>query len=96
MSAASGHLFYGALDSALPGTAAITVAKKVAIDQLFWNPCFGGQFCLLFFSPLVHNNGLYLNPAYSHVLLVPGNHGGQVPFPNLRQAESVSNLNLFL
>eukprot|EP00614_Pseudopedinella_elastica_P007477 CAMPEP_0172589062 /NCGR_PEP_ID=MMETSP1068-20121228/7881_1 /TAXON_ID=35684 /ORGANISM="Pseudopedinella elastica, Strain CCMP716" /LENGTH=184 /DNA_ID=CAMNT_0013384579 /DNA_START=31 /DNA_END=585 /DNA_ORIENTATION=+ len=44
----TGHYFYGFLDSKLPGTAAKTVATKVIIDQVFWNPCFG----IMFFSYL--------------------------------------------
>ena len=36
----SGHAFYGALDRRLPGTKPSTVAAKVLIDQIFWNPCF--------------------------------------------------------
>ncbi|CAM9157236.1 unnamed protein product [Phaeothamnion confervicola] len=40
----TGHWFYGLLDSKIPGTAATTVATKVAIDQLLWNPIFGCMF----------------------------------------------------
>jgi protein Mpv17 len=40
----SGHYFYGFLDSKLPGTAPMTVATKVAIDQTIWNPIFGCMF----------------------------------------------------
>jgi protein Mpv17 len=40
----TGHYFYGMLDSKLPGTKPMTVASKVAIDQVFWNPCFGVMF----------------------------------------------------
>jgi protein Mpv17 len=40
----TGHFFYGFLDKMIPGTAARTVATKVAIDQLAWNPCFGIMF----------------------------------------------------
>jgi len=40
----TGHYFYGFLDSKLPGTKPITVASKVAIDQLVWNPIFGCMF----------------------------------------------------
>lgn len=40
----TGHYFYGFLDSKLPGTAPITVASKVAIDQVVWNPIFGCMF----------------------------------------------------
>ena len=47
----TGHYFYGFLDSKLPGTKPVTVAKKVIIDQVFWNPIFG----LMFFG--------YLNAA---------------------------------
>jgi protein Mpv17 len=36
----TGHYFYGMLDSKLPGTAPLTVASKVAIDQTIWNPIF--------------------------------------------------------
>merc|ERR1712187_1020735 len=32
----TGHYFYGLLDSKLPGTRSMTVAKKVLIDQLVW------------------------------------------------------------
>ncbi|CAM9229327.1 unnamed protein product [Choristocarpus tenellus] len=41
----TGHFFYNFLDSKIPGTAALTVAKKVFIDQVIWNPIFG---CLFF------------------------------------------------
>jgi protein Mpv17 len=44
----TGHYFYGMLDSKLPGTAPVTVATKVAIDQTIWNPIFG----LMFFGYL--------------------------------------------
>jgi protein Mpv17 len=44
----TGHYFYGFLDSTLPGTAPLTVASKVAIDQTIWNPIFG----LMFFGYL--------------------------------------------
>lgn len=40
----SGHYFYGFLDSKLPGTKPVTVASKVIIDQVFWNPIFGLAF----------------------------------------------------
>ncbi|CBN79193.1 conserved unknown protein [Ectocarpus siliculosus] len=40
------HFFYNALDSALPGTAAMTVIQKVIIDQVFWAPIF----TLIFFT----------------------------------------------
>lgn len=40
------HFFYNALDSALPGTAAMTVLQKVVIDQVFWAPIF----TLIFFT----------------------------------------------
>lgn len=40
----TGHYFYGALDGAMPGTGALTVATKVAIDQIIWNPIFGTVF----------------------------------------------------
>jgi protein Mpv17 len=40
----TGHYFYGFLDGKLPGTDAATVAGKVAIDQLLWNPIFGTMF----------------------------------------------------
>ena len=40
----TGHYFYGFLDSKLPGTAPMTVATKVAIDQTIWNPIFGCMF----------------------------------------------------
>ncbi|KAJ1449627.1 hypothetical protein M885DRAFT_420817, partial [Pelagophyceae sp. CCMP2097] len=38
------HFFYGKLDSLIKGTTSAAVAKKVAVDQLFWNPCFGVMF----------------------------------------------------
>jgi protein Mpv17 len=44
----TGHYFYGFLDGQLPGTDAVTVAEKVAIDQIIWNPIFG----LMFFGYL--------------------------------------------
>jgi protein Mpv17 len=44
----TGHYFYGMLDSKLPGTAPMTVASKVLIDQTIWNPIFG----LMFFGYL--------------------------------------------
>jgi protein Mpv17 len=40
----TGHYFYRFLDSKLPGTATMTVATKVAIDQTIWNPIFGCMF----------------------------------------------------
>lgn len=40
----TGHYFYGFLDGQMPGTSALTVASKVAIDQLIWNPIFGTMF----------------------------------------------------
>lgn len=40
----SGHFFYGFLDSQLPGTKPVTVASKVVIDQVFWNPIFACTF----------------------------------------------------
>ena len=40
----TGHYFYGFLDSKLPGTKPATVASKVIIDQVFWNPIFGCAF----------------------------------------------------
>jgi len=40
----TGHYFYGFLDGKLPGTAPLTVATKVAIDQTIWNPIFGCMF----------------------------------------------------
>jgi protein Mpv17 len=40
----TGHYFYGMLDSKLPGTAPLTVASKVLIDQTIWNPIFGCMF----------------------------------------------------
>mmetsp|Transcript_15629 Transcript_15629/g.23275 ORF Transcript_15629/g.23275 Transcript_15629/m.23275 type:complete len:188 (+) Transcript_15629:105-668(+) len=40
----TGHWFYGMLDKKMPGTAAATVATKVAIDQTIWNPIFGCMF----------------------------------------------------
>ena len=44
----TGHYFYGFLDKMIPGTAMKTVATKVGIDQLIWNPIFG----VMFFSYL--------------------------------------------
>lgn len=44
----TGHYFYGFLDAKLPGTAPMTVATKVIIDQTIWNPIFG----LMFFGYL--------------------------------------------
>jgi len=49
----TGHYFYGALDSALPGTKPVTVATKVITDQVFWNPIFG----CMFFSYLTFTSG---------------------------------------
>ena len=40
----TGHYFYGFLDGKLPGTAPVTVATKVFIDQTMWNPIFGCMF----------------------------------------------------
>lgn len=40
----TGHFFYGFLDSKFPGTAPVTVATKVFIDQTIWNPIFGCMF----------------------------------------------------
>jgi protein Mpv17 len=40
----TGHYFYGFLDSKLPGTKPATVATKVVVDQVFWNPIFGCMF----------------------------------------------------
>lgn len=40
----TGHYFYNFLDSKIPGTAALTVASKVFIDQIIWNPIFGCMF----------------------------------------------------
>mmetsp|Transcript_6133 Transcript_6133/g.3683 ORF Transcript_6133/g.3683 Transcript_6133/m.3683 type:complete len:184 (+) Transcript_6133:97-648(+) len=40
----TGHYFYGFLDSKMPGTKPVTVASKVVIDQVFWNPIFGCMF----------------------------------------------------
>mmetsp|Transcript_29465 Transcript_29465/g.80971 ORF Transcript_29465/g.80971 Transcript_29465/m.80971 type:complete len:185 (-) Transcript_29465:132-686(-) len=48
-----GHYFYGFLDSKMPGTAATTVMKKVAIDQTMANPIFG----LIFFGYLNFTEG---------------------------------------
>jgi protein Mpv17 len=53
----TGHYFYGMLDSKLPGTAPMTVATKVAIDQTIWNPIFG----LMFFGYLNLMEGKSLN-----------------------------------
>lgn len=44
----TGHYFYGFLDSKMPGTKPVTVASKVLIDQVVWNPIFG----VMFFSYL--------------------------------------------
>ena len=35
----TGHFFYGALDAKLPGTKPMTVATKVAIDQVRFEQC---------------------------------------------------------
>ena len=35
----TGHFFYNFLDSKIPGTAALTVAKKVFIDQVSCGVC---------------------------------------------------------
>jgi len=40
----TGHFFYGFLDGKMPGTGPVTVASKVAIDQILWNPIFGCMF----------------------------------------------------
>lgn len=40
----SGHYFYQFLDAKLPGTAMTTVAAKVGIDQVLWNPIFSVVF----------------------------------------------------
>lgn len=40
----TGHFFYNFLDAKIPGVAPLTVAAKVAIDQLLWNPIFGCMF----------------------------------------------------
>jgi protein Mpv17 len=50
----TGHFFYGMLDSKIPGTAALTVATKVFIDQVIWNPIFG----IMFFSYMGAAEGL--------------------------------------
>jgi protein Mpv17 len=36
----SGHYFYNWLDSKISGTDGVSVASKVAIDQIFWCPIF--------------------------------------------------------
>jgi len=41
---AKGHYFYNWLDKQVPGTDAIPVFSKVAIDQLFWCPIFMSVF----------------------------------------------------
>jgi len=41
-----GHFFYGFLDEKMPGTAGMTVALKVLIDQVLWAPIF----TVLFFT----------------------------------------------
>ena len=38
------HWFYGKLDGKIPGTDALSVASKVGIDQVLWNPIFGCMF----------------------------------------------------
>ena len=40
----SGHYFYNWLDEKIPGTDAIPVFSKVAVDQLFWCPIFMSVF----------------------------------------------------
>jgi protein Mpv17 len=40
----TGHFFYGFLDGKMPGAGPATVATKVAIDQIVWNPIFGCMF----------------------------------------------------
>lgn len=40
----SGHYFYNWLDKQIPGTDAVPVFSKVAIDQLFWCPIFMSVF----------------------------------------------------
>jgi protein Mpv17 len=40
----AGHYFYNWLDDIIPGTAAVHVFSKVAIDQLFWCPIFMSVF----------------------------------------------------
>eukprot|EP01047_Picozoa_sp_COSAG01_P024650 COSAG01_NODE_1530_length_9964_cov_5.649879_2_plen_74_part_00 len=43
-----GHFFYKCLDARFVGTAPLTVAKKVLIDQTLWNTSFN----LIFFGYL--------------------------------------------
>ena len=40
------HYFYNFLDGKIPGKSAASVASKVFIDQVLWNPIFG----IMFFS----------------------------------------------
>jgi protein Mpv17 len=40
----SGHYFYNWLDEIIPGTEAVHVFSKVAVDQLFWCPIFMSVF----------------------------------------------------
>ena len=57
-----GHYFYGFLDPKLPGTKPATVATKVLIDQMLWNPVFG----LLFFGYLnVAEDKLFADYAHN-------------------------------
>ncbi|KAG5187937.1 peroxisomal membrane protein-related [Tribonema minus] len=59
----TGHWFYGMLDSKLPGTAPMTVATKVAIDQTIWNPIFG----IMFFSYLGLTEGKSVDQIYQKI-----------------------------
>ena len=53
----SGHYFYNWLDKQIPGTDAVPVFTKVAVDQLFWCPIFMS----VFFTYLGLVNGDSLN-----------------------------------
>jgi protein Mpv17 len=48
------HFFYQFLDRRVPGTDAVPVASKVAIDQILWNPIFG---CMFFAWCAVYEGG---------------------------------------
>lgn len=61
----TGHYFYGFLDSKLPGTKPVTVASKVVIDQVFWNPIFG----LMFFGYLNFAEGKFTHNYLSEAFL---------------------------
>mmetsp|Transcript_28958 Transcript_28958/g.50255 ORF Transcript_28958/g.50255 Transcript_28958/m.50255 type:complete len:253 (-) Transcript_28958:436-1194(-) len=59
----TGHVFYGFLDGKMPGTSAITVASKVAIDQILWNPIFG----VMFFTYMTLAEGKTLEDVKSKI-----------------------------